>query len=244
MTRRNLHRSRDVEDGLGGQSVDERADARVGAWIAQLAEPVAAQRLQPLGKRLGLVDAGADGRGEELGPVRGVVEAEGAQAAHVGVPAGGEHEADRRHDRRRDAAAAVDDVDQAAPDAPVAVGEGVDRLELGVGDRCLERRGEVVAVQECDEVGEQIVDFLRGRWDELRGAGSRRCPICSPSIRDEPTDSWRRSCRASASRPATCGAWRLSSWMARSAAAIVAAVPAVSGGSQSATKSGTKASIR
>ncbi len=41
-------------------------------------------------------------------------------------------------------------------------------LELGMGDGGLQDHGEVVAVDEGDQVGEQLVQILLGRWDELR----------------------------------------------------------------------------
>ena len=66
--------------------------------------------------------------------------AEGREPGDVFVAARREHERDRREDERavvgraREAAAAQDRVDQRPPDAPVAVGERVDRLELDVRD--------------------------------------------------------------------------------------------------------------
>jgi hypothetical protein len=62
---------------------------------------------------------------------------------------------------RRHAAAAEDRSDEGEPDAAVAVGERVDALELGVGDRCLGDRLDVVSVREGDEVLEQAGDRLR-----------------------------------------------------------------------------------
>jgi hypothetical protein len=61
--------------------------------------------------------------------------------------------------------ATVDDVDQAAAYATVAVEERVDRLELRVRDRGLQRHGQVVEVEERGEVVEQLLDVLVRRWD-------------------------------------------------------------------------------
>ncbi len=67
---------------------------------------------------------------------------------------GGEDEADRRDPARRKPAPAKDHMDQRTARSSVAIGEGVDRLELGVGDGCLGERGMVVAI----DVGQQICD--------------------------------------------------------------------------------------
>ena len=54
-------------------------------------------------------------------------------------------------------------MDQAAADPAVAVEEGVDRLELCVGDCGLGHRRQVVAVEERDEVIDEAVDLGLGR---------------------------------------------------------------------------------
>ena len=52
------------------------------------------------------------------------------------------------------------------PDPPVAVGEGVDRFELGVRQRGLDQRRIAIAVHEVDQVVEQRGDVLWRRRDE------------------------------------------------------------------------------
>lgn len=54
---------------------------------------------------------------------------------------GGKHEADRRDEARSKSASAQDHVDECAPGASVAVGEGVDRPELCVSDCRLQSAG-------------------------------------------------------------------------------------------------------
>ncbi|MCI3926454.1 hypothetical protein MO973_40360 [Paenibacillus sp. TRM 82003] len=110
------------------------------------------------------VVAAEDGEpvGEAVGPV-------GGEAGDVVGAAGGQHEADRRHVKRAEAAAGEDDVDQRAAGVAFAVGEGVDGLELRVGDRRLHERGVPVGLQ----VGGQVVQqrrHLAGR----RGTKSAR----------------------------------------------------------------------
>ena len=56
-------------------------------------------------------------------------------------------------------------MDQAAADPAVAVEEGVDRLELRVGDRGLGHGRQVVAVEERDEILDEAVDLGLGRRD-------------------------------------------------------------------------------
>jgi len=70
-----------------------------------------------------------------------------------------------------EAAPAQDDVDERPAGASVAVGEGVDRLELRMGDRRLHECGMVVAVDVLEEVVQQGVEGLRWGWDEGCRAG-------------------------------------------------------------------------
>jgi hypothetical protein len=62
-------------------------------------------------------------------------------------------------------------VDQSAASAPVSVGEGVDGLELGVGDRGLHERRVLISVDVDREVFEELPDELGRRWDERGAAG-------------------------------------------------------------------------
>jgi uncharacterized protein (UPF0548 family) len=61
-------------------------------------------------------------------------------------------------------------MDQRPARAPVAVDEGVDRLELGVGDGGLRHGGQAVVVGEGAEVLDQARDVVRRRGDERSGA--------------------------------------------------------------------------
>jgi hypothetical protein len=62
-------------------------------------------------------------------------------------------------------------MDERAAGAAVAVGEGVDRLELSVSDCCLHESRMVIAVDVVEEVVEQGLERVRWRWDE--GCGAR-----------------------------------------------------------------------
>lgn len=88
---------------------------------------------------------------------------------YVVVGPRGEDEADGWDEGGGDASSAEDDVDQGAPGAPVSVGEWVDGLELGVGDRGLHERRVLVPVDVVREVLEELPDELGRRvTDEAR----------------------------------------------------------------------------
>ena len=61
-------------------------------------------------------------------------------------------------------------MDERAARTPVAVDEGMDRLELGMGNGCLRNRGETVVIGEGTEVLKQLLDVFWWRRDEGRGA--------------------------------------------------------------------------
>ena len=61
-------------------------------------------------------------------------------------------------------------MDQRPAGTTVPVDEGVERLELGVGDGGLDEGGVLVAVDVAEQVGQQIREVLVGRWDERRAA--------------------------------------------------------------------------
>src|SRR5207237_33670 len=75
--------------------------------------------------------------GEDGAPLRYAVLAERRQPADVRSCIRGEHEAHRGDVTQREFAPAEDDMDQRAPDPAVAVGEGMDGLELCVRDGSL-----------------------------------------------------------------------------------------------------------
>ena len=67
-------------------------------------------------------------------------------------------------------------MDQCSAGASVAVGEGVEGLELGMGDGGLDERGVLVVVDVVEEVGQQVREVLV-RWrNERRAARVERAP--------------------------------------------------------------------
>ena len=61
-------------------------------------------------------------------------------------------------------------MDQASAGASVAIAEGMDRLELGVGDRGLRYGWQVVKVAESNEIVEERTDTVFRRRHEGRVA--------------------------------------------------------------------------
>jgi len=91
----------------------------------------------------------------------------GAQPVDVAVAESRQHETDREHRLRGQTAPGKNGVDQSATDPTVAIGERMDRFELGVHDPGLYQRSVQGSVEIVDEVGHQRSDIL-GRWgDEI-----------------------------------------------------------------------------
>ena len=101
------------------------------------------------------------------------------ETVDVGVGVRGENEADRRDEVRGQAPAAQHEVDQRTANPTVAVGERVDRLELGVGYRGLHERGMRIGGQVLAEVLEQTADIAGWRRDEL---GDTRVDAADPVL--------------------------------------------------------------
>ena len=93
--------------------------------------------------------------GERRAPLVQSTVAEPDKAVDVGVRPSGQYDRDRRHERRGDPAPAQQHVDERPAHTPVAVDEGMDRLELRMGDGGLGHGRQVVAVHEIDEVEHQ-----------------------------------------------------------------------------------------
>ena len=83
-------------------------------------------------------------------------------------------------------------MDERPPGAAVSVSQRVDGFELRVGDRRLNERRMVVAVDICEEVAEQCVEGFRWGRDKrcaTRVVAAAANPIL-PSA-DHPGDPWR-----------------------------------------------------
>ena len=143
--------------------------------LSRRGEPLAPLALQPLdrGDELLLRAAGAgNGVREPSDPRVVVAHAEQHEPRAVAADVGGDARAHRRRRHQRQSAN-EDPGDEDAPDAPVAVGEGVDDLELRVRDRRLADRVDVVAVDVGDEVVDERGHLLGWRRDEM-GVERRR----------------------------------------------------------------------
>ena len=89
---------------------------------------------------------------ERLDPVELSSLSKRREPVDVGVAGRCEDNADRRDVRRSEAAPAQEHLDECAPRAPVAVGEGMNRLELRVGEGGLDERRERLVCAERREV--------------------------------------------------------------------------------------------
>ena len=72
-------------------------------------------------------------------------------------------------------------VDERAPHPPVPIDEGVDTLELGVGDGGLRQGGKVLSPEEDDEVVDVGGDLIGGRRD-VDGAAERVVGTADPVL--------------------------------------------------------------
>ena len=78
----------------------------------------------------------------------------------------------RRHNMACESFVAQDGVDQRAPGTSVAIREWVNRLELGMSQGALQKRRDVVPLQEQHQIGHACVDQLR-LWTHERCAARR-----------------------------------------------------------------------
>ncbi|MCK0091375.1 hypothetical protein MWU77_11335 [Rhodococcus sp. F64268] len=101
----------------------------------------------------------------------------GAQPVDVAGAESRQHETDREHRLRGQTAPGKYGVDQSATDPTVAIGERMNRFELGVHDPGLYQRSVQGSVEIVDEVGHQRSDILRRWGDEIR---FERMPIRAP----------------------------------------------------------------
>ena len=126
-----------------------------------------------------------------------------------------------RHGHRhvpRDALATQQGVDERAAGASVAVGERVDRLELGVRHRRLDEHRQVVAGHEVDEV--RMAGSIRVWWGGTNSALTGVLP--APPIH---TGSTRQPTRCGAVPPSSAACIRrMASASSRSASAIAAVI--------------------
>ena len=113
-----------------------------------------------------LPGSAADGSREQVEPLVRAILPKGHQPRDVGARVGCEDEAHRRDVAGCEAATPEDDVNERAPHAAVPVGEGVDGLELGVGNSGLDEGREVFPVHERDEVVHERLHQTGWRWHE------------------------------------------------------------------------------
>lgn len=187
--------------------VEHRVQGQVAQDLADQGLPLGGHRLLPPVAYLGC--SGADGRTQMAGEDRGLLQQADhrtpdpvrlggtvgdrpmrpAQRLEVLVAATGQMGADRHRARVGDqAAAGPEHVDQRSPGPAVAVGEGMDVLEPGVGHRGLDQGPlRAARVHVVHEVVHQLADGVGGWRDEIR-LRRGRVQIAAPR-RDPPKTS-------------------------------------------------------
>ena len=103
------------------------------------------------------------------------------QPSDVGVPQRGKHETDREHRPLGEAPPSEDGMDERPADAAIAIGEGVNRLELGMHQGGLDQWSVGGTVEVVHEIGHQLGHPIGRRWDE-RGADWRPCGRSDPVL--------------------------------------------------------------
>lgn len=93
---------------------------------------------------------------------------------------------DRNSDIARQLPPAQHRLDQCSTDSAIAIGEWVDRFELGMGDRGLNKNGQVEAIGETDKIVHECGDSLVMGRDELCGVGPK-APPSDPQLLIVPT---------------------------------------------------------
>ncbi len=105
------------------------------------------------------------GTGKRRTPLGDLPFAISHEPADVLTGSRGKDDRNRRYESSRDAASPQDHVDEAPSHSAVSVQEGVDRLELSVGDGGLGDPRKVISVDELDQVGDQGANRILGRRD-------------------------------------------------------------------------------
>src|SRR5665213_869157 len=87
------------------------------------------------------------------------------QRFDVGILPCGENGTNRRNDLHRKSASTENDMNECAPHSTISVGKWMDRLKLGMNDRCLSNRRNIRSRGEFDEVVHKKGDVVWLRWD-------------------------------------------------------------------------------
>ncbi len=153
------------------QRADELPNGSIPPRLAQLIEPAGLELLDRVGESLRFYGRPCGRVGELPKPPAHVAFSVAGEPGDVRLRLRREDQADRRDVVGGFAAPAQDRVDQGSADATVSVRERMDRLELGVGGRGLDDRGEIGAVDECAQVRKQWPNTLVRRRDVGRSNG-------------------------------------------------------------------------
>src|SRR5690606_7600718 len=114
---------------------------------------------------------------EQLEPRQGIGSSKTRESIDVAVPPPGEHHADGRDIVLRQSAPSEHHLYQCASGPAVAVGKGVQSLELGVHESCLHEGSETVVIDRAAQIVQQYRVLTGRRGDEIR---AKRTPVVAP----------------------------------------------------------------
>ena len=170
-----------VERGMGRDLTDQAMRRGIGPDAGEASRPgghEVGDRRQRRGRGRRRM---LDGESEPADPLVGTDRPELRQPREVAADVAEERDGDRRRDRQA-RASMEHPADEEPADPPVAVGEGVDRLELGVDERRGRDRVVAGAVRVLDQIAHQDADAVVGCGD-MSGAvrrGSAHPPEAVP----------------------------------------------------------------
>lgn len=150
------------EDGLRWEDVDDAGCRRVPTGPARPHAPLLLASTYGLGQFAGKSGRSFAGTRKRCAPSGDSSLPEVDQTVNVGIRSGREHDRDGRHEALGQTSSTQDNVDEAAPDTPVAVDEWMDGLELSMSDRGLRDRWKVVASDEAKQVDNEALDAVLG----------------------------------------------------------------------------------
>ncbi len=151
-----------------GQRADQCLCARVLPWAARSLAPSLLQSRDSLRETCRAFHCGAERTPEDLQPLYVLTLSERIQPPNVRVRGCCEHQAHRLYESWSQPAPAEDEMDQRPSNPAVPVREGVDRFELCVCDARLDRRRQIHAREEPEEIVDQARDAFR-RWRDEGG---------------------------------------------------------------------------
>lgn len=161
-----------IDDGLGGEMGQHAPDGGVPTHSGKELLCMCKLGFQLCDQLHAAARCELTGLGEHADKRRGVTFTKCGKRCEVLVGFVQQTRGYRRHNMACESFVAQDGVDQRAPGTSVAIREWVNRLELGMSQGALQKRRDVVPLQEQHQIGHACVDQLR-LWTHERCAAQR-----------------------------------------------------------------------